>query len=253
MKRLQQEFGSAIIIITHDLGVVAEIADDVVVMYAAKVVEQAHGRARSSTRPQHPYTWGLLGSLPRLDADMERLVQIPGQPPSLPRPPSGLPLPSALPVRDEHLPHGARARADRAATRPTCRRATWTRRRRSARPPVLRRCWRGGRTELATSASERMARGDELLVVENLKKHFPVTRGIIFQKQVAAVKAVDGVSFAVKQGETLGIVGESGCGKSTLARCIMRLLDPTGGKIIFDGRDITNALARARCGRSGAR
>jgi oligopeptide/dipeptide ABC transporter ATP-binding protein len=81
--------------------------------------------------------------------------------------------------------------------------------------------------------------GDELLVVENLKKHFPVTRGIVFQKQVAAVKAVDGVSFSVKKGETLGVVGESGCGKSTMARCIMRLLDATEGRITFDGRDIT--------------
>ena len=85
---------------------------------------------------------------------------------------------------------------------------------------------------------------DELLVVEDLKKHFPVTRGIIFQKQVASVKAVDGVSFTVKQGETLGVVGESGCGKSTMARCIMRLLDPTGGRIVFDGRDITHSRAR---------
>jgi oligopeptide/dipeptide ABC transporter ATP-binding protein len=86
--------------------------------------------------------------------------------------------------------------------------------------------------------------GDELLVVEELKKHFPVTRGIIFQKQIAAVKAVDGVSFSVRQGETLGVVGESGCGKSTMARCIMRLLDPTAGRIVFDGRDITR-LSRA--------
>jgi peptide/nickel transport system ATP-binding protein len=88
MKRLQQDFGSAIIIITHDLGVVAETADDVLVMYAAKVVEEANVNDLF-TRPQHPYTWGLMGSLPRLDADTERLVQIPGQPPSLLRPPSG--------------------------------------------------------------------------------------------------------------------------------------------------------------------
>jgi oligopeptide transport system ATP-binding protein len=78
-----------------------------------------------------------------------------------------------------------------------------------------------------------------LLVVEDLTKHFPVTRGIIFQKQIAAVKAVDGVTFSVREGETLGVVGESGCGKSTMARCIMRLLDPTSGRIVFRGRDIT--------------
>ena len=86
--------------------------------------------------------------------------------------------------------------------------------------------------------------GDELLVVENLTKHFPVTRGIIFQKEVAAVKAVDGVTFSVREGETLGVVGESGCGKSTMARCVMRLLDVTSGRIVFQGQDITN-LSRA--------
>src|SRR5436309_6157923 len=81
--------------------------------------------------------------------------------------------------------------------------------------------------------------GSDLLIVEDLQKHFPVTRGVIFQKQIAAVKAVDGVSFTVRQGETLGVVGESGCGKSTMARCVMRLLEPTGGRIVFEGRDIT--------------
>ena len=88
LKRLQEEFGSAIIVITHDLGVVAETADDVLVMYAAEVAEQAPVE-KLFNRPQHPYTWGLLGSLPRLDTDVDRLVQIPGQPPSLLNPPRG--------------------------------------------------------------------------------------------------------------------------------------------------------------------
>jgi oligopeptide/dipeptide ABC transporter ATP-binding protein len=88
MKTLQEEFGSAIIMITHDLGVVAEIADEVVVMYAAEVVEQAPVN-RLFERPHMPYTWGLLGSLPRLDVNVERLVQIQGQPPSLLNPPRG--------------------------------------------------------------------------------------------------------------------------------------------------------------------
>ena len=88
MNRLQREFGSAIIIITHDLGVVAETADDVVVMYAARIAEQGTVD-EIFKRPHHPYTWGLLGSLPRLDTDTERLVQIPGQPPSLLNPPRG--------------------------------------------------------------------------------------------------------------------------------------------------------------------
>src|SRR5437016_10164378 len=97
---------------------------------------------------------------------------------------------------------------------------------------------------MATSTATEQGRSqaplkEDFLVVDDLKKHFPVTRGIVFQRQIGAVKAVDGVSFTVREGETLGVVGESGCGKSTMARCVMRLLDPTGGKIIFDGRDVT--------------
>jgi peptide/nickel transport system ATP-binding protein len=113
--KLQDDFGSAVIMITHDLGVIAEIADDVVVMYAAEVAEQAPVD-NLFKRPAHPYTWGLLGSLPRLDADVERLVQIQGSPPSLLNPPRGCRFhprcpyvmqvckekdPALAPVRDE--------------------------------------------------------------------------------------------------------------------------------------------------------
>ena len=94
---------------------------------------------------------------------------------------------------------------------------------------------------------------EELLVVENLEKHFPVNRGIIFQKRGRRVRAVDGVSFAIRKGETLGVVGESGCGKSTMARCVMRLLDPTGGTIVFDGQDITKLKGATQMRRCGAR
>jgi len=89
------------------------------------------------------------------------------------------------------------------------------------------------------------AGGDALLTVNGLKKHFPIKRGIIFQRQVGAVKAVDGVSFAVGAGETLGLVGESGCGKSTTGRMVSKLLDPTAGQIIFDGHDISG-LSRGK-------
>jgi oligopeptide transport system ATP-binding protein len=85
------------------------------------------------------------------------------------------------------------------------------------------------------------ANGSNLLEVRNLVKHFPITRGIIFQKQIGAVKAVDDISFDVKHGETLGIVGETGCGKSTTAKLLVRLLDPTSGRIVFDGQDVAAA------------
>ena len=108
-----------------------------------------------------------------------------------------------------------------------------------ARPAPRRRFGRG-RDEVDYGPIDR----DALLQVQRLRKHFPVTRGIIFQRQIAAVKAVDGVDFTLREGETLGVVGESGCGKSTMARCIMRLLEPTSGRLIFRGRDITR-LSRA--------
>ncbi|MEA4908814.1 MAG: dipeptide/oligopeptide/nickel ABC transporter ATP-binding protein, partial [Anaerolineaceae bacterium] len=83
-----------------------------------------------------------------------------------------------------------------------------------------------------------MSSPETLLQVDQLVKHFPIMRGIIFEKQVGAVHAVDGVSFDIKKGETLGLVGESGCGKSTTGRTILQLYRPTSGKVIFEGVDL---------------
>ncbi len=81
--------------------------------------------------------------------------------------------------------------------------------------------------------------GEVLLEVTNLKKHFPISEGILFSKNVSLVKAIDGISFTISKGETLGLVGESGCGKTTTGRCILQLEKPTEGRILFDGRDLT--------------
>jgi peptide/nickel transport system ATP-binding protein len=100
-------------------------------------------------------------------------------------------------------------------------------------------------TTQSTTTTQETPRpaGDALLQVTDLQKYFPVKRGIIFQKRVGDVQAVDGVSFSVSSGETLGLVGESGCGKSTTGRLVTRLLEPTGGKVIFEGRDVTHISA----------
>ncbi|HXH25407.1 MAG TPA: ABC transporter ATP-binding protein [Vicinamibacterales bacterium] len=101
--------------------------------------------------------------------------------------------------------------------------------------------------ETARNAPEAAGRGDgqPLVQVRNLKKFFPVTEGVIFSKTVAEVKAVDGVSFDIRRGETLGLVGESGCGKTTTGRCILQLERPTAGEILFDGVDLTKLDAKA--------
>ena len=96
-------------------------------------------------------------------------------------------------------------------------------------------------TQSAVSASpaDSGVADDVFVQIRNLKMHFPVTEGTIVQKTVAHVKAVDGVSFDINRGETLGLVGESGCGKTTVGRCILQLERPTAGEIMFDGRDLT--------------
>ena len=114
--QLQEEHGTAIVMITHDLGVVAEIADDVFVMYAGRVAEEGHVD-RIYTAPRHPYTWGLLGSLPRVDVETDRLTQIPGQPPSLLRPPPGCRFHPRCPYVME------RCLSERAAARGTAERS----------------------------------------------------------------------------------------------------------------------------------
>ena len=280
LERLQRELGMAIVIITHDLGVVAEMANEIAVMYAGRIVETASAEMIFAG-PEHPYTWGLLKSIPRLAAGREEaLTPIPGTPPSLIRPPSGCHFhprcfyaqpdharidPPLEPVAGEPshqvacLLESERAPADVGGATARRRARAGARGGRPAAAAGARRAGRGGRGHTgrgrddrpsaggwAVSAIEPLAQpspdaaaGEPLVQVRGLVKHFPLTRGIVIQRKVGAVQAVDGVDFDVMRGETLGIVGETGCGKSTTARLIMRLLDPTAGEIRFDGQDIT--------------
>ncbi len=220
---LREKLGLALILISHDLGVISGIADRVAVMYAGRIVEQGPLRPVFGA-PGHPYTAGLLASVPMPDAPTETLYAIPGAPPS----PSARPSGCAFHPRCNLAAHICKT--DEPVLRPVgdtsaaCHFAEAMRASRDIFVPV----------KISPSLP---VPGRPILMVRELIKEFPV-RGALFGHS-GAVRAVAGVSFTLGRGETLGIVGESGCGKSTLARCVLRLIEPSTGTIAFDGTDIT--------------
>jgi len=196
LRKLQAETGMGMIFITHDLGVVAEIADDVAVMHNGEILERGSVK-EILNHPQHPYTQGLLACRPPMDVRLKR-----------------------LPIVKEFL-NGE---------------------------------WKGGKEQilhdLQITDSERKAHLEHLysqkplLKVEGLKTWYPLRKGV-FSRVYGYVKAVDEVNLEVYEGETLGLVGESGCGKTTLGRSILRLAEPTGGKVWFDGIEVTALKGQA--------
>ena len=190
LRQLQTETGMGMIFITHDLGVVSEIADDVAVMHNGEIMER--GTVQDIlTHPQHPYTQGLLACRPPMNVRFKR-----------------------LPIVKEFLDGQ----------------------------------WQGGKeqilhdlqitTEERQSHLQQLYSKEPLLRVEGLKTWYPLRKGV-FGRVYDHVKAVDDVSLVVYEGETLGLVGESGCGKTTLGRSILRLAEPTGGKVWFNGIEVT--------------
>ncbi|MEO8262239.1 MAG: ABC transporter ATP-binding protein [Pseudolysinimonas sp.] len=225
--------GAAVSLITHDLGVVAGHADRVAVMYAGKLVELGDVD-QIFHEPNMPYTIGLLRSVPNIrTAGTERLVPLEGRPPSLANLPVGCPFaarcPIAIPKCTQVEPELAQHGRDPAHTS-ACHRAgeiasgALTPPQIFPRPEPLALAVRG--------------KGETVLSVENLVKHFPLMRGGVFRRRVGTVRAVDGVSFSVSAGRTLAIVGESGCGKTTTILELMELTKPQGGRIVIEGRDI---------------
>ena len=196
LRKLQTETGMGMIFITHDLGVVAEIADDVAVMHNGEILERGTVQ-QILNHPQHPYTQGLLACRPPMDVRLKR-----------------------LPIVKEFLDGQ----------------------------------WQGGKEQilhdLQITAEERKTHLDQLysqeplLKVEGLKTWYPLRKGI-FSRVYDHVKAVDDASLEVYEGETLGLVGESGCGKTTLGRSILRLAEPTSGKVWFDGIEVTALKGQA--------
>ena len=196
LRKLQDETGMGMIFITHDLGVVAEIADDIAVMHNGEILERGTVQ-EILNHPQHPYTKGLLACRPPMDIRLKR-----------------------LPIVKEFLDGQ----------------------------------WQGGKEQilhdLQITEAERQDHLKQLytktplLKVENLKTWYPLRKGV-FSRVYGHVKAVDDVSLEVYEGETLGLVGESGCGKTTLGRSILRLAEPTGGKVWFDGIEVTALKGQA--------
>jgi peptide/nickel transport system ATP-binding protein len=235
IKDLQQEMNTSVLLITHDLGVVAQMADDVAVMYLGRVVEQADVRSLLRS-PRHPYTMGLLDSLPSINAREERLRAIKGTVPSLLSMPPGCPFhprcPFAQPGRcDVGGPPELRELED--GRKVACVRAeeiiegSAVPESRQVEAPHQDR-------KKARRAADPGARDVQpLLQVRDLCKYFPIKSKGFFNRQVGTVKAVDHVSFDLMPGETLGLVGESGSGKTTTARAIMRAFSPTKGKVLF--------------------
>jgi len=196
MRQLRDMMDMSILFITHDLGVIAEIADRVLVMYKGKIVEQ--GRIYDIfCNPQHPYTKGLLACRPPLGKRLRKL-----------------PVIADFMSEDEQ-----------------------------GNMKVLETSIEKVINDVVVSAEQTKKRFADLqqkkplLEIKNLKTYFPSKKNF-FGKTLDYVKAVDDVSFDVYPGETLGLVGESGCGKTTLGRTILRLAEPFGGKVFYDGKDV---------------
>jgi len=239
MKDLSRDLGIALVLITHNLGIVARYANRVNVMYAARLAEQGTA-ADVFAKPLHPYTAGLLRSVPRLDKPRGRKLEtIEGLPPNLLDPPPGCRFAPRCPAKQDacvaEMPELAEVEPHRHSA---CIRA--------------REMAQVGPTGLGLQSaraqppeSKRLDYAKPLLKVHELRTYFEVGAGLqMLKHKRLEVRAVDGLSLEVFRGETVGLVGESGCGKTTVGRTLLRLEQATGGEIVFEGANVTRAAGQ---------
>ena len=231
MKDIQKKTDTAIILITHDLGVVANMADRVAVMYAGKIIETGMVN-EIFYNPQHPYTWGLLQSMPNMETNDE-LIAIPGTPPDMINPPKGDPFANrneyAMKIDYLHEPPQFKISETHYAS-------TWLL---HEKAPKINRDRKINTAGSQMAFAQPQKEKSVLVDVKNIKKYFQIGKGEV-------VKAVDDVSFQIYKGETLGLVGESGCGKSTLGRTLMKLYEATAGDVKYNNISILDKADNKR-------
>lgn len=248
MEKAQDETGAAIIMITHDLGVVAGMADDIMVMYAGKPVEMARARDIYA-HPAHPYTIGLLGAVPRVDrADKVSLVPIEGTPPNLLNEVHGCSFRPRCPIAKS----GGQCCKD-VAEEPELRLIPGAGENHFAASDIAEHLVDARPEDLYPVPEVPVSKYDSIpreerpsvIEVKNVKKHFPLMKGSLVKRRVGTVKAVNGVSFDIREGECFSIVGESGCGKTTTLLEIMEFSKETDGEIVVNGSSTRDSISNA--------
>ncbi len=224
LRQLQQQRGMGMLLITHDLGVVAEMADQVGVMYAGELVELA-SREALFARPQHPYTQALFAAQPRSDRRDQSLRALPGM---VSRPLQGCRLAPRCPKVEALCLQAAPDLLE------------------MAEGHSVRCHFAGPAVPIGSAATSVPPTAEEtpLLQVQDLAVHFPIRSGLL-QRVTGHVRAVDGVSLAIRRGRTLALVGESGCGKTTVGRAILQLLKASSGSVRFAGAELNGLDRRA--------
>ena len=236
MQDIVKESNTAMVLVTHNLSIVARYAQRVYVMYAGEIVE--HGTTEEIFKnPHHPYTIGLMNAVPGLNDQKDRkLIPITGFVTNLVNRKDECAFMNRCPYATKECASGATPRLKAVPGEDdhfaACHRTI-------TKETKVEKIFDVADRTYTAKAYDKMTEEDKILKVEDLKVYFPVYKGLM-RRKIADVKAVDGITFDIYKGETFGLVGESGCGKSTVARTILRLNDSTGGKITFNGVDITH-------------